>query len=148
MKRRLLSIMLALIVVFTCVIPGEAAAASVWIPMTSNTRLAFWGQNATVSQVCDAIVASLNSQAEEEMQWTSTMIIGILGFGTLSALATYTDGCYVKYESFYFQITGQPIQYLYQVTLLDSSFNVMHGPFRYQPNPYVASVPEEEDQLN
>ena len=141
--KRILSFLIV-VVVFTCVIPNEAAASSVWIPMSSSTRLAFWGQNASVSQVCNAIVDSLNSQAQDEQQWTYIMVFGILGFSTLSALATYTDGCYVKYESFYFNIIGQPIQYLYQVTLLDANLNIMHGPFRYQPNPYVASIPEEE----
>lgn len=74
------------------------------------------------------------------------MVLTLIGVTVLKQLAIDTTGCYVKYESFYSQIIGQPIQYLYQVTLLDQNKNYLKGPYRYQPNPYVTATPGQDEE--
>ncbi len=148
MKRRMLGIIIAMAILVTTVLPYQVLADSTWTPLHPPTeREAFWGENATVSAVCNAVVDALNAQAEDEQQWNYLMVLGVLGFSTLNALAIYTEGCYVRYETLYFQIPGQPMQYMYKITLLDENHNVMHGPFRYTPNSYVASDPNKDELI-
>ncbi len=156
MNKRKASLILAIVFICACVFPYQALADSVWIPLYNpqpTPELAFWGENASVSRVCDVIASSINAQIPtinenvEDKTWVGLMVLAVVGSSTISALAQATDGCYVQYEAFYFQIPGQPIQYLYKLTLLDENMNVLYGPFRYQPNPYVASIPEDEDDL-
>lgn len=135
--KKVISMLLAVVMILT--VPVTAFAASGWVPMTDEpeTHEAFWGEGATVADVCNAITGYW-------LPLTNAQMMGYIGVTVLGQMAENSIGCTVTVQVYTMQITGQPIHYLYEWSVTESDGTV-HGPYRYQPNPYVAREVEEDE---
>ena len=134
---RVVTCLLLVVVLCVTMLPLKASAVE-WIPMGDpGTHEAFWGQGATIADVCNAITGNW-------LPMTNGQVMGYMGTVLLGQIAERSTGATVTVQVYYFQIPGQPINYMYEWTVTESSGHT-HGPYKFTPNPYVTRSVEENE---
>ena len=141
MKKRILCSSIVAILVLSITINVFAAD---WVLIDSGNHQAFWGHNATVTDVCFTITDALYESGARNYSWSGFTVLLAVGLATIGYLADETTGCMVYTRTYTMTITGQPVHYMYEWWLIDTEGN-KYGPYKVTPNPYSPNSLEDEE---
>lgn len=129
-----------LVVALLCMMarPLLVSAEGGWEYAGGGTAQAFWGQNATVTRVCESIAKTVTDMFYSGYTVTPAMVKLALGSTALGFLAAWSTGGTVKTEVYTMHILFQPVHYMY-VWSFTSAGGDLYGPIRITPNPYYPS---------